>query len=882
MSWSPAPEGWTLVTEARPSSGGSVGQSPVMSVYPDGTEITLQATPAAGSAFSYWMINGVNVGSANPYTFAIRDTTAASAFFSSWTPAPEGWTLVTEVRPDASGSVGVSPVMSAYPDGTEVTLQASPASGYTLSYWMINGVNVGATNPYTFAIRDTTAASAFFVFTTGSPQQLVRGLAAGVGVNVRLARTITATTPPAGVTATLNKLATDLSGVPISTVQPGEVFRYVLEVGTSQAWVFRGITVRDQFPDGVSGVAIESITGGIATITAQGLTANMDPPGSELWSLVLRMLASTALAPDTTLTNTATADINSGRVDASVALTVSGAAVTDPPPPLAPSGWPVLVGISPVGGGALAVTPTTPTVAHGATLTLTATPNAGYTFLRWVVNGVAVATTPSASLTVTSPVVATAVLERSGYTLTTSASPANSGTVLISPSQQVYSHGINVTLTAQSFTGYELSHWLVDGVTAGGANPLTLTMTANHTVQAVFALAGPELLVRGLAVARPIVASLRRVVTVDPTQLTVGISALRVSGTGVIYVQPGQQFYYLIRVDNPDAAVGGASIPTVTLVATFPPEIRPVQVANTTGGLATLNGQTLSGALQPYAGAPASVMVLVYLAPTVASGARVTVTASALAAGGVTAQAQTSVIAQGAVVPGPYPAPQTQGHTVSVVVSPGSQAGVASISPPASGFALNSPISVTATPAAGYTFQRWVVNGQDAGSLPTLSLSVTGDMTISAVMVAADPELEPGQDVEPEPPSIPTPGPVPNPNDSFRFGGGRYRPVIDAWQVYTPVPVSGSMGEWTHVPYGGNVFETDGSSLHTTWTVRVQIMDSEDYRLFRINWHKFADLTAPAEIFTGTKRARLSNWSNMQFQPRNGSWIGEVVFEWDE
>ncbi|MGN6674808.1 MAG: cellulase family glycosylhydrolase, partial [Thermomicrobiales bacterium] len=50
-----------------------------------------------------------------------------------------------------------------------------------------------------------------------------------------------------------------------------------------------------------------------------------------------------------------------------------------------------------------------------------------------------------------------------------------------------YAVGTPVTLTATPASGYVFTGWLVDGRFAGWANPFTLTMNANHTVQAAFA-----------------------------------------------------------------------------------------------------------------------------------------------------------------------------------------------------------------------------------------------------------------------------------------------------------------------------------------------------------------------------------------------------------
>ena len=61
----------------------------------------------------------------------------------------------------------------------------------------------------------------------------------------------------------------------------------------------------------------------------------------------------------------------------------------------------------------------------------------------------------------------------------------------MSPSAPSYAAGTVVTITATPDGGFELSGWTVDGAAAGVANPLQLTMDANHTVVATFASTGP-------------------------------------------------------------------------------------------------------------------------------------------------------------------------------------------------------------------------------------------------------------------------------------------------------------------------------------------------------------------------------------------------------
>ena len=71
------------------------------------------------------------------------------------------------------------------------------------------------------------------------------------------------------------------------------------------------------------------------------------------------------------------------------------------------------------------------------------------------------------------------------FTLTT-VSPSGSGTVSPTPSNYTHSANDLVTVSAAPDSGWYLDHWLVNGVPAGNGLSLSLIMTGNVQVQAVF------------------------------------------------------------------------------------------------------------------------------------------------------------------------------------------------------------------------------------------------------------------------------------------------------------------------------------------------------------------------------------------------------------
>ena len=143
------------------------------------------------------------------------------------------------------------------------------------------------------------------------------------------------------------------------------------------------------------------------------------------------------------------------------------------------------VAVSPSGGGSVAKSPDQTQYAAGTVVTLTATPAAGYTFSQW--QGDATGSTNPTTVTMNANRTVTAVFTPvAQYTLTVAASPPGGGTVALSPSGGTYASGTVVTLTATAASGYSFGSW--SGDASGATNPATVTMNANKSVTANFAL----------------------------------------------------------------------------------------------------------------------------------------------------------------------------------------------------------------------------------------------------------------------------------------------------------------------------------------------------------------------------------------------------------
>ncbi|MFC1938005.1 InlB B-repeat-containing protein, partial [Chloroflexota bacterium] len=139
--------------------------------------------------------------------------------------------------------------------------------------------------------------------------------------------------------------------------------------------------------------------------------------------------------------------------------------------------------VSPAGGGT-----TTPSVGShvynaGTVVNLSASPSAGYRFDHW--SGNASGTSATTSVTMNSDKVVTANFVRQ-YTLTMQVSPAGSGMTIPSVGSHTYDAGTVVSLNAAPNLGYRFSHW--SGDASGTSRTTSVTMNSNKVVTANFIL----------------------------------------------------------------------------------------------------------------------------------------------------------------------------------------------------------------------------------------------------------------------------------------------------------------------------------------------------------------------------------------------------------
>ena len=120
---------------------------------------------------------------------------------------------------------------------------------------------------------------------------------------------------------------------------------------------------------------------------------------------------------------------------------------------------------------------------YGDNCTVSATPAAGYTFLRWTENGSPVSTNATYSFSVTGNRTLVAQFQVQSFTIGVSANPSNGGTV---NGGGTYNYGASCTVTATAATGHTFNNWTENGNVVSTNASYTFTVNANRNLVANF------------------------------------------------------------------------------------------------------------------------------------------------------------------------------------------------------------------------------------------------------------------------------------------------------------------------------------------------------------------------------------------------------------
>ncbi len=121
------------------------------------------------------------------------------------------------------------------------------------------------------------------------------------------------------------------------------------------------------------------------------------------------------------------------------------------------------------------------TFASGSSVTVNASPNAGYSFVNWTENGVTVSTSASYSFSLTGNriLVANFAQTAGSYTITVSASPARGGNV---SGGGTFAGGTSHTVTAIPTGRFHFVNWTENGSFVSSSASYTFTLNANRNL----------------------------------------------------------------------------------------------------------------------------------------------------------------------------------------------------------------------------------------------------------------------------------------------------------------------------------------------------------------------------------------------------------------
>ncbi len=497
-----------VTAEVNPAESGTVAGA---GVYNYGETVTLTATPAEGYQFSYFSIEGQDNIETNPYEFTITENLQVVGFFELL--PPDEFMVSVTVNPEGAGTVEGA---GLYTEGTEVTLVATANEGYEFVNFTMNGeevempivVNANVEIVANFnqieynvtVVADEAAGTAEIVeeapYYYGAEINVIATPNAGYefvnftvnGEEVTMPYTVNGDVE---IVANFAQLEYTLV-VNVEPVEGGEVsvsldgpyhFGDVVTLTVAPAegydfsnWLvgeeeYEGETLTLTIEDNMEVTAIfdmhfyeisveaNPVEGGDVDIldgdTNLGAELTIVATPNEGWAFVNWMLGEEVVSTEAEYTFQVAGDAdfvaNFEMIEYNIAVEAGEggeATITDGP------------------------------YHFGDEVTVTATPNDGYNFLNWTVNGEEVSTALAYTFTVAEDLTlvanfAEAVIPM--YTITAVANPAEGGTVA---GAGTVLEGTEVVLTATAAMGYNFVNWTFGEVVVGEEAEYSFEATA--------------------------------------------------------------------------------------------------------------------------------------------------------------------------------------------------------------------------------------------------------------------------------------------------------------------------------------------------------------------------------------------------------------------
>ena len=449
-----APNTYNINVSANPSAGGTVTGG---GTYNQGASCTVTATANTGYTFQKWTENGTQVSTSASYPFNVTGNRTLVAHFQV-----QSYTITATADPTSGGSVTGG---GSYNHGESCTLTATPATGYNFVKWTKNDVQVSTNATYPFTV---TAAGTYVAHFQ------LRSYTINASADPSEGGTVTGAGPyNHGASCTLR-----------ATAASGYTFIRWTENGTQ-------VSTNATYPFTVTGNRTLKANFTQQTYTVS-VSANPTNGGSPYVGSTLGNTSGTYTSGQscTVHANPASgytfANWTEGgdevSTDANYTFTVNGNRTLKANFTVqAPNTYNINVSADPSVGGAVTGGGE---YEQGASCTLTATANNGYTFDHWTKNGTTITGGATITFNVTASATYVAHFTQQTYTISTSVSPASSGTV--SGGGDNFTYNQSCTLTATANNGYTFDHWTKNGTTITGGATITFNVTASATYVAHF------------------------------------------------------------------------------------------------------------------------------------------------------------------------------------------------------------------------------------------------------------------------------------------------------------------------------------------------------------------------------------------------------------
>ena len=437
------PQTHGINVSVNPAENGTVSGG---GTYSYGSTATVTASPATGYSFINWTENDEEVSTEATYSFTVDGDRNLVANFELQTHG-----ITVTANPTEGGTVSGD---GTYDYGSTVTVNASPATGYSFINWTENGEEVSTEATYSFTVESDCNLVANFELNTHSISVSANPTQGGTvtgGGSYDYGSTATVTASPNGhynfVNWTENGEEVSANANYSFTVEGDRNLVANFELQT------HGITVTANPTEGgtVSGVETFSY-GSTVTVTATPNEhynfVNWTENGEEV------------------------------SANANYSFTVEGDRSLVANFELQKHS--ITVVANPTEGGNVSGGET---YEYGNTATVTASPATGYSFINWTENGEEVSTDSTYSFTVTDDRNLVANFGLNTHSISVSANPTQGGTVT---GGGTYSYGSTATVTAMPNEHYNFVNWTENGEEVSANANYSFTVTGDRNLVAIF------------------------------------------------------------------------------------------------------------------------------------------------------------------------------------------------------------------------------------------------------------------------------------------------------------------------------------------------------------------------------------------------------------